>query len=195
MICFVPQAKPRVFGGQEPRHWHVFTDGAVEGAFAGIGGVLCNHQGVPISKFGLRVPDVVLDDWHKSGTKHPVFQAELLGALVALQVWRKALSGCLVTWWLDNEAVRFALTKGSAYPASNARMVHSFLQLETGLQVRSWFSRVPSECNPADEPSRLLPGSDQASQEPSAFLRGVQEVEIQVGQVVSLALSQEGQAK
>ena len=93
MICFVPQAKPRTFGGQAPRHWHVFTDGAVEGSFSGLGGVLCNHQGVPISKFGLRVPEAVLQHWHDSGTKHPVFQAELLAALVALQVWRRALTG------------------------------------------------------------------------------------------------------
>ena len=146
---------------------------------------------MPISKFGIRVPDQVLQEWHRSGTKHPVFQAELLAVLVAIQVWRRALAGSLVTFWLDNEAVRFALTKGAAFPESNARMLHSFLQLETALQVHSWFSRVPSECNPADEPSRLLPGSDQAEQEPSAFLRGVQEQEIDVGQVVSLALSQE----
>ena len=188
LLCFVPQAKPRVFGGDKPRHWHVFTDGAVEDSFSGLGGVLCNEQGVPISKFGIRVPDQVLQDWHRSGTQHPVFQAELLAVLVALQVWRRALTGCLVTFWLDNEAVRFALAKGTAFPQSNARMVHSFLQLETALSVHSWFSRVPSECNPADEPSRLLPGSAQAQQEPSAFLRGVQQQEIDVGQVVSLAL-------
>ena len=154
---------------------------------------LCNHQGVPISKFGLRVPEEVLADWQGSGTQHPVFQAELLAVVVAVHVWRRALQDCLVTWWLDNEAVRFALSKGSAYPQSNARMLHSFLQLETNLQVRSWFSRVPSECNPADEPSRFFPGLLQDTQEPSDFLRGVPEIQVEVGQVVSLALSQEEQ--
>ena len=92
--------------------------------------------------------------WNDTGTSHPVVQAELLAACLCLHLWGPYLRQKLALLWVDNEAVRFSLVNGSAYPASAERMLHRFLLCEQACQVRLWLCRVPSHSNPADAPSR-----------------------------------------
>ena len=57
--------------------------------------------------------------------------------------------------YLDNEAAKVALIKSSGATLLAERMVTATRLIEDDLQLRCWFSRVPSASNPADAPSRL----------------------------------------
>ena len=46
-----------------------------------------------------------------------------------------------------------ARTYGGGVMAEN--VVEAFLRLEASLELKAWFSRVPTSCNIADDPSRL----------------------------------------
>ena len=152
----VPSAPPRAFQLQARKKFLVFTDGAVEDGIASVGGVLCSARALPIAYFGAKVPQSVTEAWRACGTEHPVFQAELLAVLLAAHLWGGALAGNLCTCFVDNEAVKRSLIRGSAFPDSNQLLLENFLSQESSLGTHFWFCRVPSPCNPADAPSRGL---------------------------------------
>ena len=93
--------------------------------------------------------------WLSWGTKHPVFQAELLPVAVAAATWCETLIDRDVLVFLDNEAARYALVKGYSPVASAAKLLgEAWLSFSrSGASV--WIARVPSGSNPADAPSRL----------------------------------------
>ena len=89
------------------------------------------------------------------GTKHPVFQAELLPVAVAAAIWREALLDRDVIFFLDNEAARFSLVKGYTPISSAAKLLGEAWLCLSGCGASAWIARVPSGSNPADAPSRL----------------------------------------
>ena len=179
ILNHIPLAKPKLFGAPPANAWFLFTDGAVENGKAGIGAVLCDKGCRPVSCFGCQVPPTVLRAWQACGTEHPVFQAELLAVVAAIHVWPRELLQSLCTVFLDNEAVKSALIKGSAYPESNQALLENFLVQEASLDASFWFDRVPSACNPSDGPSRgVFP----------QYLKQANRVEVDVGLLDLLAL-------
>ena len=56
---------------------------------------------------------------------------------------------------LDNEAARHSVIRCHAEAAYVDRAIQGFIQVETELQLRLWFGRVPTSSNIADPPSRL----------------------------------------
>ena len=55
--------------------------------------------------------ELLTDGWTK---KQVVGQAELVPCLAAKQVWRKRMRGRLVMNYIDNEAAKYALIKGTS---------------------------------------------------------------------------------
>ena len=55
---------------------------------------------------------------------------------------------------LDNEAAKFALIKGTSPTRNSAWLVQQFWESEFEPDILSWFERVPSAANCADDPSR-----------------------------------------
>ena len=57
--------------------------------------------------------------------------------------------------FIDNDGVREALVRGATRSIPNLRMLAMAARLEVRAGMRSWYTRVPSESNLADGPSRL----------------------------------------
>ncbi len=62
--------------------------------------------------------------------------------------------------FIDNDAARFSLIKGTSPTQDSAWLTGEFWRREAKAQAFSWFERVPSPSNPADGPSRLQAVSD-----------------------------------
>ena len=90
----------------------------------------------------------------EGGEQQVVGQTELLPAVLARRVWKDKLRGRLVVYFVDNEAARFALIKGSSPTTDSAWLTGEFWRAEAESGAFSWFERVPSPSNPADAPSR-----------------------------------------
>ena len=69
-------------------------------------------------------------------------------------VWKRALADRVVVFWIDNEAARFGLVRGTS-PVDGSRELITCVWGEiSDSQIFPWFERVPSSGNPADAPSR-----------------------------------------
>jgi hypothetical protein len=161
-LCFlrdrVLQAPPLKLTPTCLMSWVVFTDGACEGPdgakTGSIGGVLVCPRGTLVQFFGGTVP-VDLMELLLSKSKNPIYELEVMPILVAVLLWGATCEHAQVCWYLDNEAGKSAFLK--AYGATEVAdgMVQDFTRHEMELQIKSWFSRVPSASNIADAPSRL----------------------------------------
>ena len=86
--------------------------------------------------------------------RQAVEQAELLPAVLARTTWGPRIRGRQVLNFVDNMGAADSLVRGSAPHAASMELVSALWELETALQLQTWFERVPSEGNPADAPSR-----------------------------------------
>ena len=106
--------------------------------------------------FGELVPDHLVDAW-TGGTKMQVIgQAELAPVILAKHLWRTHLVDSALISFVDNEAAKFALISGASPTPASEALVHASAALDARLGIRQWVGRVPSESNPADDPSRLV---------------------------------------
>lgn len=80
---------------------------------------------------------------------------EVCPVLIAVNLWGVELVHSQSVFYLDNDAARSAYIKGVGSTHYASLMVDRFVQCELELQIKSWFSRVPSYSNVADAPSRL----------------------------------------
>ena len=120
-----------------------------------IGGVKFDPESLDLPEvFSAKVSTQVMALWEKGGSKHPVFQAELLPVLVAVCTWTQVLGNRDVIAFLDNDAARHALVRGYSPIPSAAELVGETWLSIARCGARIWFARVPSGSNPADAPSR-----------------------------------------
>ena len=56
--------------------------------------------------------------------------------------------------YIDNEAAKYGFIKGSSPTKDSAWLINEFWKQEAEQESFSWFERVPSACNCADDPSR-----------------------------------------
>ena len=66
-----------------------------------------------------------------------------------------ALEGRDVVHFIDNTSAVAALSKGYSGAPDSARLVHMFHAWQAGSRSNVWFEYVPTDANPADEPSRV----------------------------------------
>ena len=133
--------------------WICFTDGACE-SFASIGGVLIAPDGHPAFVFGDQVPEELRRMLYLE-SKHPIYEVELLPLLVCACLWGDHLAKSQVVFYLDNDAARSGLIKGAGATNIATAIIDGFCLKEAELQLKTWFSRVPSHSNVSDGPSRL----------------------------------------
>ena len=73
---------------------------------------------------------------------------------IATGVWKHVLADRDVVYWIDNEAARFGLIRGSS-PVDVSRDLSTCTWDQiSDSQIYPWFECVPSSGNPADDPSR-----------------------------------------
>jgi hypothetical protein len=137
--------------------WIIFSDGACEGELekdGTVGAVLVSPEGVVCRYFSERVPQQWME-WFLTTTKHPIFELELLPVWVALCTWEQLVQNSQCIFYIDNEAAKGPLINGATSTPCGKQLIQEFVIREMHLQVKVWFSRVPTASNIADKPSRL----------------------------------------
>lgn len=136
--------------------WFVFSDGACEGdeKTGSLGSVLISPCGIPVEFISEKVPDQWMELFLQ-GSKHPIYELELLPVWISLIEWEGHLKNSQCVFYLDNEAARGSLISGSSSQSQGAVLVKAFVLTEMNCQVKVWFARVPTSSNIADGPSRL----------------------------------------
>jgi hypothetical protein len=166
-------AEPRVVTGARPEPPAlIFTDGAIEGSereVATCGAMLYDPRDQSTEYFGMRISDGLLKTW-QSRKVQAICQVELFPVLVAKVAWREKLSGRSIILYTDNEAARVSLIKGISSAPESACLLAAIADEDYTAQTRTWISRVPSQANPADGPSRLCFDGE--------WLRGAVELEV-----------------
>ena len=152
--------KPRVVTAAMLQTWVVFTDASLEHDSedidtAGFGGALVSPQGTPPVKFfSFELKGDDLGYLKPAGKKTAVFQCEFFAVLVALELWGNVLSSRQVVFYVDNDGVRDVLISCNTADPVGSVLLTSVFELEGALAISSWFTRVPSKSNIADNPSR-----------------------------------------
>ena len=139
--------------------WIVFSDGALETIndthCATIGAVLISLKGNILEYFGLEIPSPLLDEFFAE-SDHPIYEVEILAALVALLEWTSLVRASQLVVYIDNEACRSAFIQGVGATTKAKEFLSIFDNLEFDPGMICWFGRVPSHSNTADKPSRFL---------------------------------------
>lgn len=143
----------------------ILTDGACEGIpreaggqglQVSFGGVIYDPTSGTVECFGTEAPDEIVELWSEGGAKTQVIgQAEIAPAITARLLWGQLLIGRRVLHFIDNDAAREGLIKGTSGSPGSAALLGVFWDLETVWEAYTWFERVPSPSNVADGPSRL----------------------------------------
>ena len=137
---------------------HIFTDGLLswEKNLAGVGAVVLDTASDSGRVFQGVIPEHILRPWKKDAGDHLICQIELFAVVAIRLALRDLLKRRRVIFWIDNEAARFGLIKNDSSSPSMSALLRVFGRAEDRYLSYSWFSRVPSESNPADAPSTLF---------------------------------------
>ena len=151
---------------QRPRAVHrsisqvgfIFTDACFEpdssSVKAGIGAVLADASGKVTHFFSVALDDVLLNDKNKPQRKTVIFELELFAILCAVIGWKQFVTNCAIVVYTDNDAVSDCLISCNT-SSSNARpILDLYLKVEFESSFNAWTSRVPTNSNIADAPSR-----------------------------------------
>ena len=144
--------RPRAVHRSISQVFFIFTDACFEpdssSVKAGIGAVLADAS----AKVALG--DVLVNDINKSQRKTVIFELELFAILCAVIGWKQFVTSCAMVVNTDNDAVRDCLISCSM-SSSNARPIPDLcLKVEFESSFNAWMSRVPTDSNIADAPSR-----------------------------------------
>ena len=140
----VSEARPLELRPDMSDNIMVFTDGSCEGTSAKdgvVGGVLYDHEGIPLIFFSDQVPSLLLDQF-LGEAENPIYLIELLAVYLAMVLWGDRFRGRFVVYYIDNEAARMALIK--AY--SSTKLGNCLIQLCVDLNVASNGSHGMHEC-------------------------------------------------
>ena len=133
----------------------IFTDASSEGNDHSCGAVLLDKHTNSFEYFGFAIRPELIVEWRASGITQIITHAEVYPVWLARSVWGTRLRGRRVITFVDNNAAKDSLVKGSMDSIHGDWMLQAVLQLEFGQQSHGWYARVPSLSNIADGPSRL----------------------------------------
>eukprot|EP00435_Cladocopium_sp_Y103_P055081 s1454_g18.t1 len=151
----VNEGEPIVISSEILDTWFVFTDGACEGEMrvGSVGGVLISPSHHIIEHFGEEVPSALMKIFLED-SRNPIHELELLPVLISVRIWSEKIKRSQLVLFVDNDS-RMALIRGSGETRHAKTMISEVTLLETRLQLKTWYARVPSFSNLADDPSRL----------------------------------------
>ena len=84
-----------------------------------------------------------------------IYELELLAAVLAYSVWSGVSKSHMITWFGDNDSVRFSLIRGTGTGSWGESLMEFHFKNEVDLNALSWFARVPTEASISDWPSRM----------------------------------------
>ena len=136
----------------------IFTDGAYEpeqGRFTGSAGLVIVDfaTGFKLVQV-INVSNELLEHWGRNGSKQLIAYLELWPVLVTLQSYGMRFFGRRAILYIDNNAVRDALIKGSS-PNVDMFSMLALCSLQISKHcLHAWLTSIASASNPADAPSR-----------------------------------------
>ena len=133
----------------------VFTDAASEGSLHTVGGVMFDEASRSVEYFGCRIDPKLVAEWFEDGREKIINIAELYAVWLARHKWAARLAHRKVFIYIDSNAAKGAILAGHTTPAAANWIVRSLILLEFEQAAWTWYARVPSTSNIADEPSRL----------------------------------------
>ena len=128
----------------------VFSDGAWEpdgDCPAGAGYVVVDPATGSRFVTEVRVPGVLIDHWKSMGKAQLIAELELLPILVFFQTHMELVRGRRVLPFVDNNAIRDAVAKGSSRSLSVMVMLSEVHRLWAKASCLCWVSRVPTKSN------------------------------------------------
>ena len=131
----------------------VYTDGASDEGIHAVGGLIFAPFLDRPRFFSVHVPRKLTDHWLET-MKHIIGPVELYAVVAARYIWRHILVKAKVIWYIDSFVAMDACIKGVSSNEKMRRLLLAWEEAEALGHVWSWFTRVPSKSNPADEPSR-----------------------------------------
>ena len=155
----VEKMPPRIIeGGKGRPPILIFSDGACEGEekkVATHGAFVIDPEDGWVEAFGAEMCEplqLLLTEGDLR--KQVIGQAEILPMIAARIMWNSRLTKRDIIHYVDNDAARLSTIKGTSPSVGSAWMIHAFWETEVVNGTRSWISRVPTECNIGDGPSR-----------------------------------------
>ena len=108
-----------------------------------------------LETFGQDIGEDLLRLLSSNGDKRQVVgQSELIPCHAAQTIWKDRLKNRRVVTYIDNEAARYGLIKGTSPTRDSAWFIQVFWTAEAKNESNSWIERVPSASNCADGASR-----------------------------------------
>ena len=136
----------------------VFTDGAYEpdgDSHLGSAGLVLVDRVSGISRVcQVSVPLSLCNHWRRFGARQIILYLELWPILVFLSRCASDFVKRRMIFYIDNNAVRDALIKGSSPVCDLFGMLSLCSYFISRSHLSAWFTRVASLSNPADAPSR-----------------------------------------
>ena len=152
---YLPRARPRTIDAlaKEPPIV-VFTDGACETDGVTVGAVM--FDGWEKARYiEHKMDEQVAESWRRGASKQVIGQAEIFPVLMATTSWRPLLENRYVIWFIDQDAARQALVKKYSPSEPSAKIIGDIAMQHATMGCYSWFARVPTDSNIADEASRF----------------------------------------
>ena len=132
----------------------IFTDGSSEGEVHQWGLLYFDSDsGEKVWAAG-HVPAVLVDLWRRLAGQQIITQIELLPILIAKERWSQQMENRKCLFFIDNDAARDSLIRAWSDSLASRQLVRVYYKLESERPTRTWFARVASASNPADQPSR-----------------------------------------
>ena len=156
LVCHAPA---REFYPLASKKVHLFfTDGSADGTVlqkVGVGGLYLPPDGGRPEYFSEQVPADLVAMWQSAGSRQCIMQGELLPVVIAKRLWGPRTHSARCLTFVDNDSARESLVRGtSSNSYSKGLLLHSVIE-DAKSGALHWYSRVSSEGNPSDEPSRM----------------------------------------
>ena len=138
-------------------HAVIFTDAACgdDGRVVTAGAVIWVPGLVGFQFLSYRVPTEVAASWSRTGAGGQVIgQAEIHPVVIAKLTWAEFLTSTRAVFFIDNDSARDALIKSYSPALATCKIIAESSAADASLGLSSWYERVPSPCNIADDPSR-----------------------------------------
>lgn len=157
VVSLLESTGPRVLKLTDPGEpVLIFTDGSWEKGEGLVGAFLYDPRTRQSIVLADRIPDSLIAHWKKEVGDQLICEIELFIMVACRIEWKHLLVNRRSIWFVDNEAARRGLLKGTSHSREMDRMIQIFYELDAEFPTFWWLERVPSKSNPADLPSRKL---------------------------------------
>ena len=136
---------------------HLYCDASYEpnsDSPAGLGCVLVNPDNdvrCYISEF---IGWDLVSSWNFAGSKHPIYELELVAVLIGLRMFASYLQYKAVVVFTDNEGALCSLISCKSENVFGQKLVEQICNVEESTHAFFWYERVNTASNIADIPSR-----------------------------------------